>query len=246
MMTRGNAHLVLAVITLFKNTDIESSNFHLDEALRLRPQDYFVLSSAGGFYVNSGRVEEGLSLLRRSIDINPADGAAVWFYSGFLDNLQMFDEAIEAGQHVVALMPDIAFGYTNLAIIAARAGKNEMARDAIGKAMARQPNFIEMADIALAHSYLGDTQGAQEIVSELRVAHGDLPILSFQAKLHLAVEEYEQVIDLIEQNLDDPLHGSIRTSLYQDSGPREFHEIRHLPRYRALVARVRAEVDGAR
>ena len=241
------AHMTLGVNKLFNELDLDASEFHHGEALRLRPQDYFILSSVGAFKISSGRVEEGLALMRRSLANNPADGAAVWFYARHLDGLHMYDEAVERAEHVTALLPDVAFGYVNLALIAARAGRQAIAKDAIEKALARKPSFVEMADIAWAYSYLGDKSAAASIVGELRRDHSDFPVPAFHLQLHIILGEHQQALDLIEQYLDDPLEGGIvRANLYQDVTERWTEDLRNLPRYRALVKRVQEEVNSAR
>jgi tetratricopeptide (TPR) repeat protein len=241
------AHMILGVNKLMNELDMDASDFHLDEALRLRPNDYFILSSVGSFRIRSGRVDEGLALMKQSIDINPADGAAMWFYSTFLDSLHMYDDAIERAQHVVALLPDTAFGYVNLAFIAARAGKEALAREAIRKALARQPNVLQMANIAWAYTHLGDRSAAAAIVSDLRRDYVDFPIPIFHVNLHIIMGEYQQAIDMLEKLLNDPVDGGlIRANFYQDVRFSWNEELHALPAYRALVKRVQAEVDGLR
>jgi tetratricopeptide (TPR) repeat protein len=109
-------------------------------ALRLEPNDPFVLLSVGATYCRLGRYERGLGLLRRSCDMAPTVQAKDQLARS-LCFAGRPDEAIPLFEQILETMPSgLAFPYVRLAVALTQAGRLQEALSSANDAVVHFPD----------------------------------------------------------------------------------------------------------
>ncbi len=100
--------------------------------------------------LDRGQHAEALDNLEQHLSIEPADADARFLRGITLVMLERNDEAIQAFADLTRDFPQLPEPYNNLAVLYARMGQYEKARDALEAALATHPSY------ATAHENLGD------------------------------------------------------------------------------------------
>ncbi|MGI9324619.1 MAG: TIR domain-containing protein [Pseudomonadales bacterium] len=209
-------------------------------AYRINPNDYRVLSSLAFRRIwVEGRVEEGIALLARSAEINPADTANLWYFSDHLFGLQRWEHAIRVARDGTRVAPEAAFGHANIARIAAAAGDHALARTSAEKAESLDPGAYAMVDIATAYGHIGDLSAAREVFERAwREGRAALQDPFWLYRMHLAVGEVDVALDHLEKVVTSrwPIAG-LHEFEYGKDHP-VFDRVRNHPRFEALYREV--------
>ncbi len=104
--------------------------------------------------INVGNYEQALNDLNKHLDRNPGDAEARFSKGLTLTMLSRDDAAIAVFSDLVRDFPELPEPYNNLAVLYARAGRYEEARDALEAALVAHPSY------ATAHENLGDIYAA--------------------------------------------------------------------------------------
>ena len=104
--------------------------------------------------INVGNYEQALTDLNKHLDRNPGDAEARFSKGLTLTMLSRDDAAITVFSDLVRDFPELPEPYNNLAVLYARAGRYEEARDALEAALVAHPSY------ATAHENLGDIYAA--------------------------------------------------------------------------------------
>jgi tetratricopeptide (TPR) repeat protein len=118
-------------ITLFQRVlDVTEDNAVAEESL-------------GDELVKSGRVEEGLSHLRRAIQLRPGFAQAHNELGAALHGQHRFDEALVELRAAVANRPGYADAWYNIGLASNGLGRDDDAREAMRKAVELRPEWVE-------------------------------------------------------------------------------------------------------
>lgn len=104
--------------------------------------------------INVGNYEQALTDLNKYLDRNPGNAEARFSKGLTLTMLSRDEDAITVFSDLVRDFPELPEPYNNLAVLYARSGRYEEARDALEAALVTHPSY------ATAHENLGDIYAA--------------------------------------------------------------------------------------
>ncbi|MGJ8667984.1 MAG: tetratricopeptide repeat protein [Oceanococcus sp.] len=104
--------------------------------------------------LNAGNYKQAINDLNKYLDRNPQNAEALFNKGLALVMLEQDDEAIRVFSDLARDFPELPEPYNNLAVLYARAGRYEEARDALESALVTHPSY------ATAHENLGDIYAA--------------------------------------------------------------------------------------
>jgi TolB-like protein len=243
----AGAHLALANNYTY-NLDGRSFD-HYVRAYELNPNDYQILVSMGLSLLVRGVTEPGLALMRKSVELNPADAASIWWFSRWLGHIKRWDEALFNAQLVTKLLPDVAFGHANLARLAALAGKPDLAHEAAQRAEEAGLSAQDFPAVATAYSLIGQPQEARRIfdLSEAR-GYGLLANAEFHFLMYSAIGEEDAALDYIEQAIDSGFPRSILLQMHNSTviETPEFARYNDHPRMQELMRKALKSMPPSR
>ncbi len=122
---------------------------HLNEALRIKPDDPEVLANLAGIYTRMGNLDRALPLAQRSVALEPSYAKSHFNLGNVWMRLGRTDEAEASYRTAVRLDPSLALAWNNLGAIAQERGSPEEAAADFARAIALDPDY------APAHVNLG-------------------------------------------------------------------------------------------
>ena len=227
---QARAHLARAYINYHERAWMAGAN-SMDRALGLDPSDYLVNNGkAWSQFWRGGDIESVLRYVERSIELNPADAANIWNLGDLLYGAQRWEEARDRAKLVVRLLPDLALGYAQLALVSSRLGDLEAVRRNAELAEARDPGMYEYQAIARAYGQIGDLAQAMRIF-ELAGAGSDseIPEPSWQFWMHMAVDDYASAVGYLERVVEENFRFGSVIELHTSSDHPDFDPIRSHP-----------------
>jgi len=153
----------------------------------------------GIVYLNQGKFERAVRVLRKAISLNPKFAEAHNYLGIAYQQQGELDDALEAWEMVVRLNPNLAnshhnlgSAYNNLGIDYVKEGKFEEAIVAFKKAQSVNPDLAEVLEDLKDREEFDKAVTAYETVVE---AHDNLGNIYFnQGKVDEAIEAFETVI----------------------------------------------------
>ena len=204
-----------------------------ERALALKPNDYRVLSTiAAASRFSEKRYDEGIAMMERSIELNPADAANVQWLSEHLYRIERWPEAILQAQNVIRIAPGMSFGHAHLAKVASMAGQADLARASAETAESLDPDTYSIVDIVTAYGRIGDEAAARRLF-ERTYDEGKAAIADpfWQYRMHAAIGRTAEAMDflilMVEQSF--PLRGNVMFS--QHAAHPLFDPVRTDPRF---------------
>lgn len=145
----------------------------------LCPLAYAATLSEAEQLLNSGQYEKALGQLDRYLSKRPQDAGARFNKGLALVMLERDDEAIKVFSDLARDFPEMPEPFNNLAVLYARNGRYEEARDALESALVTHPSY------ATAHENLGDIYAALANAAYNRAIVLDKDNAGVQTKLDL-------------------------------------------------------------
>jgi serine/threonine-protein kinase len=139
--------------------------------LALRSQNCAMYSTLGGFFEETGRLDEAIAAYRESIRLEPEHDPAYVLLADALDKKGELDQAIAACEEVLRLRPDMAYYHGKLGVLLHRRGLLDKAKASYQEALRLDPNYAE------AHTNLGNLL--------LRQGHPDEALAAVREALRL-------------------------------------------------------------
>lgn len=124
----AGAHALLAKVKITHDLDFRGADESIRRALKLEPENVFVLQSAGSVIRNFGRSEEALEIGRKLLAIDPLNGATLQQVSQSAYLLGMLDEAETAARRALEITPKGVYKHAVLALILSERGCTDEAR----------------------------------------------------------------------------------------------------------------------
>ncbi len=166
----GRPYGVLGFI-LFTQLDFRGATTAFDTAIRLAPDDSFLLGRYSIYLNGIGRSADALRLIDRAQRLDPLRANNLLLRGWSLYSAGRFVEAVAVLQHAVARLPDDIEGqsFLSLALIAAR-----RPADGLAIALTLKPGigFREVAE-AIARFQLGDRAGSDRALEQLKAIDND-------------------------------------------------------------------------
>ena len=161
---------------LVASNNLESAMRAYDEAIRLAPNYVEAFNQRGVTQVRLGRMEEAVASFEKALEIDPNYAMAVYNRGFALKKLGRHEDVVRAFNHYVALMPEDASGYFQLA-------EGNYACDAMPEALAAYERFLAMEKNP---SQTKKIEHAQKRVADLRTKVASAPQAQPQAPAALA------------------------------------------------------------
>jgi tetratricopeptide (TPR) repeat protein len=210
---------------------------NFEEALSLSPNDYRVLSTVGAAdRFNKHLYDEGIELIERSVELNPADAANVYWLSQHLFYLERWQDAILHAETAIRIAPNAPFGHAHLALLAAMSGDDALARTSAARAEALDLDAYSIVDIATAYGQIGDTEAAKRLFDG--AYKGGLAATQdpfWQFRMHAAVGNVEEAMGFLEDMVDSgfPMIGNLTLHRFPDHPM--FDVVRSEPGFAELI-----------
>jgi len=135
---------------LIQQGKIEEGIWHMEQALRLKPDDAITHNNLGLGLAQAGRVEEAIGHYEQALRIQPDYAAAHGNLGLALARVGRMQEAMEHYEQALRIQPDLADAHCNLGIALAQAGRVEEAIGHYQQALRIKPDSVE------AHYNLGN------------------------------------------------------------------------------------------
>jgi predicted O-linked N-acetylglucosamine transferase (SPINDLY family) len=113
------------------------------QVLALNGKDLNTLNNLGTLYLQHGRLEEGVRLTARSLEIKSDQPYAHMNLGNGLKDLKRFDEALASYDRAIALKPDLAQAYYNRGNALSELKRLEEALADYGRAIVLKPDYAE-------------------------------------------------------------------------------------------------------
>jgi class 3 adenylate cyclase/TolB-like protein/Tfp pilus assembly protein PilF len=147
--TLAESHALLARTRWYMEFDWVETEASLSRALALEPMNVHVIGAYSWFLQCSGRIEEGLELMKRAVAADPVNLVTRMEFGWRLYTARRFERVIEESNQMLKIDPGFARAYDLLASSYAALGDLEASHDAYGryeKLTGRPPWFLQAAD----------------------------------------------------------------------------------------------------
>ena len=212
---------------LIQQGKIEEAIWHLEQALRLKP-DTVQHSNLGFALAQAGRVTEAIGHYEQALRLKPDYAAAHSNLGLALARMGKTQKAMEHYEQALRIQPDFAEVHCNLGVALAQAGRVGEAIGHYEQALRIQPDSVEAhSNLGLALARVGKTQKAMEhyeqalrIKPDLAEAHYNLGITLLQlGRLQEAMGHLEQTLRIKPDFAE--AHNNLGNALEQTGKVRE-------------------------
>ncbi len=124
----AGGHALLTMVKLPRDLDFRAADESISRALKLEPENVFVLQAAGLVIRNFGRFEESLEIGRNLLAIDPLNAATLQLVSESAYLAGMLDDAETAIRRALEITPQSVYRHALLALILAAKGRSDEAR----------------------------------------------------------------------------------------------------------------------
>ncbi len=154
-----------AAIALHQQGALDAAEAAYAALLKRQPRHFDALHLSGVIALQTGRLEAGITRIRRAIAINPRAAAAHSNLGSGLMRLQRFADALASFDRALALDPHYAEAQNNRGYALAKLKRFQEAVGAYDRALALRPDYAE------AHSNRGHALADQQRLEEALSAH---------------------------------------------------------------------------
>jgi tetratricopeptide (TPR) repeat protein len=177
--------------------------FHLEQALRVRPDYAEAQNSLGLALWQTGKEQEAIGHYEQALRLKPDYAEAHCNLGAALGQAGRIPEAIEHLEHALRIQPDHAGAHNNLALALRQVGKLDEAIAHYEQALRIKPDYAEAHNnLGLALSQTGQVQEAighweqaLRIKPDFAIAHYNLGVVLEQAgRVREAIGHYEQAL----------------------------------------------------
>lgn len=162
----AGGHALLAVVQLNHDRDFGGADESIRRALKLEPENAYVLQKVGILLNWLGRFEESLEISRRLTEIDPLNGVALHNVGMSAYLFGLFDEAEIATRRSLEIAPQGVYIHALLALILATEGHTDEARTVAAGETGEFWRFWAMALIEIAAGRFSEARGVLDALIE--------------------------------------------------------------------------------
>jgi TolB-like protein/Tfp pilus assembly protein PilF len=237
--TIADAHYALGAVLCIGEFAWHEAEGEFHRALQLNSFSAALFYYAQWFLYPMGRVEEGVTVTRRAMELDPLDPLYNSLYGYVLHSMGRFDQAVRQLQHTIDLDPTFFFPYWFLSITYALNGRLGDAIAAAEKAKELSGgNASTLGQLGRVYALAGRTAEAKQLLAQLeaRSRLGYVPPSSI-AMILRGLGDLEKGLEWWERGVEEHdlvLLSSLRTE--PSYGPLRSH-----PAYKALLRKMNLE-----
>jgi TolB-like protein len=213
----------------------------LSRALELNPSDGHAHHRLASCYLRPlGRLEESLSEIKRSLELDP-----LWVFTRSTEPYALLmhgemSQAVQRARDVIDLFPWHWLSYFGAALILGVTGFRDEALSVIKKGLATNPeNLCLLAGLALNHGLRGEREEAIRIQQQLEVTAKTRYISPFALAIaSIGCGDVERTYEWLNQGVDE--HDPMIT-VFSQKPPFKGHE--HDPRFHAFRRRMNLDAN---
>ncbi len=156
----GEAHTSMAAVQWWLDWDWTGAEKSLREAIRLSPNYATAYQWLGHFLAERGSVEEGITLLRKALDLDPLSPIINVNYGDMMYYMRDYDSAIAQYRHTLDIAPGFLLARQELGLAYLMKGMYAEALEELG--------VSDYPEITAAFRGLGRTTDADNVIASLR------------------------------------------------------------------------------
>lgn len=231
----AEAHAALAMTLSMFYWDTDGAERHFRRALELEPSSARSHRLYAAHLRNLGRLEEALSWIRRSKELDPLFAFSYVEEGIILYMARQHDEALTKFQQYLRVVPGDTHVHVFIAMVHREKGQYEEALAALRETdpQMRRPDAQTIRGVVYAR--MGRHEDARQMLARLDELLSDQqPVSPFhKAAIHVALGEHDRAIELLQQAAEEPTW-QMRL-LKVSPGLEPLHTD---PRFQALLAKV--------
>lgn len=233
--TLAQPHATLAGFEGEYNWDFPASEREYRRSIELNPNYATSRQWFGEFLAGLGRYEEGLTEIKKAIELDPLTPilyvSASWIYYILGDN----DQALANAEHALELDPQFPRAMVNKVVIYLKQGKNDDAVKMAHDALAASGNGIEYkANLGFVYGMTGHRREAERILSELlETSKKEFVAPNLIAWIYAGLGNTDKVFEWLEKGYQ--AHMGYMISIKIDPA---FEHVQHDPRFKHLLQKI--------
>lgn len=209
--TLAEAHTTLGFIKERYEFDWAGAEQSYQRALELNPNYPIAHQFYGGWFVQTGRTQEGLREAQRALELDPLSSTLNWYLGFMLFFARRYDEAERQMQETLQLQPDSPLVQGGLGRIYAAKGMFKEAIEQFGKLGEHVDGIYESKPL-LAYTYAasGHRTEAERILSELKKEResGQHYIAADQiAKIYVGLGQHDEALVWLQRGYEERAQG---------------------------------------
>jgi TolB-like protein len=231
----AEAHASLAWATLWYEFDFETVEREFLRSMELSPRYVFAHSWFGYYLSLMGRFEQGITEMKRAVQLDPLSSATQWAFAGCYWMARRYDQAIVQCEKTLEFDPD--FGWAHGMLAWAYLGKTmpEAAITAAHKAVQLLPgSTLALATLGEAYAAAGNREAAQNLLDQLQELSKKQYVPPYMTgRIYAGLGKKDQALDLLEMGCQERASFSV----YLKIDPR-LDPLRSDPRFQELLRRM--------
>lgn len=202
--TLPEAYAALGAISLFHDWDFPRARMLLEKGISLNPSNLSAYTWLAMYHALRGDTDTAIEWARRAIQVDPLAAPAGYIELYALYTAQRFEEAVACARRVLALNPVYAEGHRCLGVCLIALGQTAAGLDALRHALTLGgPSAWMTASLAAARARLGDTDGAEAMLEELKRRSGDewISPMTFGA-IYASLGRFDEALSAVEASYE--------------------------------------------
>ncbi len=230
----GEAHALLGWTLVSYYWDTQAAERHFATAVDLAPNSAKVHRLYAAHLRNIGRLDEALSEIRRSRELDP-----LFAFSHIEEGLihyaaRDYERAVEQYEVLLRIAPEHLHAHTFIALAETHRGRDDEALAALARADPRGTSPVATAVRGFIHARSGRPEEARRLLDMLNEWAGPQPVVEKQrAVIHIGLGEHDLALDALERGIEEPTQQMRLLRIDPFSDP-----LREDPRFRAILRRV--------
>jgi TolB-like protein len=231
------AHAMLGWLNFLGNQ--QQAVYHLKKALALNPADSFSILGLVIAYIHTGKIADGMPLMRKLKQIDPFDSLTIGIEGFIYFSDGQFDRALLIWRNYYNIDPENAYGlFWYVLILIYNNEKNEALEIIDGSKIIKLDNVVVKLALVLKYYLLNDKETILQIMtpSFIKTCQQDLTFSFHLAGIFASLNDKDEAIKWLEQainkgfinypllNVNDPLLENIR-------GENRFQELMNRVKY---------------
>ena len=232
--TSAEAHCILGWTIQLYQFDRAACEREYRRSLELNPGAEETLRLCGCYLIGTGRTEEGLQMLRKSVDLDPLSPLCNAIYAYGLHVSRQYTQALEHCDLVIERNPKFWWTRWGKGEVLTAKGQYDEAIEQYEHALAAAKSSFTIGSLGAAYGLSGQREKAEQLLAALE-SHTDSHYVSpyFVSVIHLGLGNHEAALDWLERAWEER-DGWVQWLLVNPTVDR----VRSQPRYEALLKRI--------